>query len=395
MIGIGTPMSADFRHSPLDGSLEIPGVTGARTGLSTPVVTFYAWDDALLGKQTTVDGKLLSPTIQNTGGKIATAGTPDEHSKKSGKSGKLRFFNPKATGVANFEEVSAIESVSVQKTLNDPAGRFEIELSPYSTVMADTQGMSWDHIIGDGCWVTIECVISTTSNAVETVTVMHGKVDSVTTGLSASDAGLSASCKISGRDIAAAPMDTPIYFNPYDDALKSNLAGRAMLEVLSNGEGATNALSGPPHVCVVKMLKAATSQGISYGFSPKVPKDFPGVGTDNTWASLIEWDKYVGKVRGMVFNPGVLQPGNQNSVWQWTAAYQNPAMNEMYLDTAVDGTSYFVFRERPFVNLKDGADSPWFKLKPFKLPMSLITNIVMTRGNNRTNHVYIQGLYGT
>ena len=395
IIDVGTPLSADFRHKPLEGSAAIPGVTGARTGLSTPVVTFYAWDDALLGKQTTPDGELLSPTIQNKGGKIPTTGKPSDHDKKGGKRGKLRFFNPKAVGVANFAEISAIESVSVQKTLNDPAGRFEIELSPYSTVSGDTQGMSWDHIIGDGCWVTIECLISTTTNETETVTVMHGKVDTVNTALVATDAGVSASCQISGRDIAAAPMDTPIYFNPYDDALKSNLAGRAMLEVLTDGEGATNALSGPPHVCVVKMLKAATSQGISYGFSPKVPPEYPNADKDGTWASLINWEKYVGKVRGQVFNPHILQPGNQNSVWQWTAAYQNPSMNEMFIDTDTKGQGYFAFRERPFVNLKDGKDSPWYKLNAYKIPMSLITQLSMNRGQNRINHVYIQGLYGS
>lgn len=252
-------------------------------------------------------------------------------------------------------------------------------------------GQPWSEVIRDGDWATINVV----KNGLESH-VMIGRVDSVGVGTQAGGHGeVNVTVTISGRDLTAAPTDTPLHFNPYDP-LHNNAAGIDMVKLFGD------AFAGQPHECVPKILTAALGDNAAnFGHPPLVPPGVFGV-TETKWSTGLDIVARVAECRGFLFAPALLNMGQVQSLWQLAAQYSNPAFNEMWLDTDPDAGNanagrkgYLNFRERPFVNLADGANSPWYKLPEHVVPLSTATALNLSRGRNRVNYVQFLGAFAS
>ncbi len=252
-------------------------------------------------------------------------------------------------------------------------------------------GQTWTSVLQDGDWATINVV----KNGRE-VHVMEGRVDSLRVAITAgADGANDVTVTISGRDLTAAPVDTPLHFNPYDP-LHNNAAGIDMVKLFGD------AFAGRPHEAIPKILTAALGDNAAnFGHPPLVP---PGVFkvTETKWSDGIDIVARVAECRGFLFAPALLNNGQVQSLWQLANQYCNPTFNEMWLDTDPDGgdvvggrKGFLNLRERPFVNIADGGNSPWYKLPAHVVPLSTVTGISLTRGRNRVNYVQFLGAFAS
>lgn len=252
-------------------------------------------------------------------------------------------------------------------------------------------GKPWPDVLQDGDWATINVV----KNGKE-YHLMLGRLDSVRVALQSGGHGENdVTVTLVGRDLTAAPIDTPLHFNPYDP-LHNNAAGIDMVRLFGD------AFAGQPHECVPKILTAALGDNAAnFGHPPQVPPGVFGVSTGK-WSDGLDIVARVAACRGFLFAPSLLNMGQVQSLWQLASQYANPAFNEMWLDTDPDPGSavtgrkgYLNFRERPFVNISDGSNSPWFKLTEHVVPLSTVSAINLARGRNRVNYVQFMGAFAS
>jgi len=283
----------------------------------------------------------------------------------------------------NTDLTGPLRRVTVRKMLGEGAGSFQIAAKHYM-VGGPHDGRPLATLIKDGDWITINAV----KNGVESH-LMVGRIDTVGMSVGVSGRGaIEQQVTLSGRDLTAAALDVPVYFNPYDPA-HSNVAGVAMASILTT-------FSGRPSAVVPALLLDFLKAGGSFGQQHMVPAGVWAKETKTPWAQHIDVESYVQELRGFVHIPQVLQSPGANPVWQFARAYQNPTMNEMWLETRFQDVEaprkgYLVFREKPFVNAADTTYSPWFDLKTHDVPYSRLTRLSLSKGRDRVNHVMVIG----
>lgn len=287
--------------------------------------------------------------------------------------------------------VGDIVQVQTTKQLGDAAGTWSVTCKGQVYGDIAQGGQAWSDVLRDGDWVTINIV----KNGVESH-LMLGRIDAVrVAAMSGGHGENDVTVTVEGRDLTAAAIDTPVYFNPYDP-LHNNAAGIDMVKLFGD------AFAGQPHECVPKILTASLGDnGANFGHPPLVPPGVFGV-TEARWSDGIDIVARVAECRGFLFAPALLDMGQVPALWQLATQYSNPAFNEMWLDTDPDAGSsatgrkgYLNFRERPFVNVADGAASPWFKLVEHVVPLSVVQAMNLSRGRNRVNHVMFLGAFAS
>jgi len=252
-------------------------------------------------------------------------------------------------------------------------------------------GKTWSSVIRDGDWATINVV----KNGVESH-IMIGRVDTVAVAIQAGAHGEpSVTVIITGRDSTASPIDTPLHINPFDP-LHNNAAGIDMYRLFGD------VFAGAPHECVPRILTSALGDNhANFGHPPMAPEGVFGL-TEMRWSDGVDIVARVSECRGFLFAPALLNLGQVQSLWGLANQYANPSFNELWLDTdptpgfAFLGRKvYLNFRERPFVNVFDGADSPWYKLAGHIAALSTVQAINLSRGRNRVNYVNFQGSFAS
>jgi hypothetical protein len=83
------------------------------------------------------------------------------------------------------------------------------------------------------------------------------------------------------------------------------------------------------------------------------------------------------------------------SLWSFLDTYRNPPLNELFIDyLSTDGGDprpAVVAREKPFVNVDAGRNSPWFDLPEHIIPAWEIESISVRQGANRINFIMCYG----
>ena len=287
--------------------------------------------------------------------------------------------------------VGDIQQFQTTKPLAGNGGSFSVTCKGKVYGDPELGGKPWSDVLIDGDWVDVGVVKNGTEYH-----IMLGRIDAVSVSVQAGGGGeADVTVTISGRDLTAPAIDTPLYFNPYDPR-HNNAAGSEMIRLFGDS------FSGRPHEAVPKILtRAMSDNAVNFGHPPKVP---PGVFQTQAvkWSEGIDITSRVGQCRGFLFAPNLLNGGQVQSLWALANQYANPALNEMWLDTDPAPVNpergrngYLNFRERPFVNPADGDDSPWFRLVSHEVPLSSVQAINLTHGRNRINHITYVGVFSS
>lgn len=287
--------------------------------------------------------------------------------------------------------VGDIQSFQTTKPLDGDGGSWTVTAKGLVYGDLAQAGKTWTSLLQDGDWVTINVV----KNGRD-MHLMTGRVDGCRVAATASGEGAAVvTVTVNGRDLTAAPVDTPLHFNPYDP-LHNNVAGIDMVKLFGDS------FAGRPHEAVPKILTAALGDNAAnFGHPPKVPAGVFGV-LPGKWSDGIDITQRVAACRGFLFAPALLNLGSAQSLWKLAQQYANPTFNEMWLDTDVNEgdfvagrKGYLNFRERPFVNLAEGLGSPWFKLPMNTVPLSTVKGMDLARGKNRVNYVQFLGAFAS
>jgi len=258
-------------------------------------------------------------------------------------------------------------------------------------------------------------------------TLMIGRIDSVDVAVASGSGGEPAyDLSISGRDAQGVFQDTPLYFNPYDPAT-NNANGRIMAQVLQ----AAGTIGGTPGEVISLVLSLSGDSKAMLGYPPLLPNHgviegpyllFSPESADDLLDSGFRHDVFpfwygldsthVYKTFGYIHAWDLTQVGEYTPLWQLAQRYQNPEYNEMWIDTKppsplpytgrglgedadVDETVshdrrlFLHFREKPFVNLHEAEESPWFRLAAWPVWTPYIRSISAHRGGNRVNHIHV------
>ena len=289
-------------------------------------------------------------------------------------------------GLSRAETRTIVGDVIACSTQSQFAGgQWSVKLKGVAYGLPHTAGRAWPDLIVDGDWVIIDFL----KNGQKQNAII-GRVDNLNVHAAAASTGATdITVTITGRDATAAVQDTPLYFNPYDP-LHNNVAGVAMADMFGDS------LAGQPHDIIPRLLVDGTKTGVNYGHPPLVPPGIFDPFNTTPWTKGIDATSRVSSVRGTMFAPSILTPGHTQRLWEFTKQWQNPAFNELWLDSDPDDvgdprTVYLHFRERPFVNSAQGLDSPWFQLANHPIDLSTVQSISLSRGRNRMNHIQVIG----
>ena len=316
-------------------------------------------------------------------------------------------FEPGAWGNPQF--VGPIKSVRTSKAMGQGSGTFTVVAKPFaewapltpeesveSTEPAHTDA-SIVKYVDSGDWIEIVVYkadprLPASLGAVRTLLV--GKVDSVSLEISPSLPGGKggSTVRIEGRDVGSVYEDTLIYFNPYDP-LHSNPEGRDMAKIVPD-------IAGSPGDIVLQLLGLVGDVPAHFGVQPKTPDG--GLWTANPFSQPVAFADVVttleSPTRGTIFDPAMLSPGT-TPLWSFVDTYGVPQLNEVWVDTTgeeagpqFDGRnrySYLHVREKPFVNLTDGENSPWFSLPTRVVHIGEIKSASLRRGDNRYNYLNV------
>jgi hypothetical protein len=300
--------------------------------------------------------------------------------------------------------VGPITSIDASKDLGDASGQFTVECKVAADWVGTGQSVDASGPLGadnsvhkyveHGDW--LEIVAYKSDPRVEgspARTLMVGKVDSVALTIRPPMRGGS-TVTIQGRDVGAVYEDTMVYFNPYDP-LHSNPEGVDMATML-------NDIAGAPTDVVADVLSLAEQPSALFGVLPEVPDS--GLWAARS-ASSVPWGEVVrrefGASRGTVFAPSLLSPGQSTSLWDFAQTYSVSELNELYVDTdyrdlgpgagqAGDTRKATVYMyEKPFVNLTDGVNSPWFKKRPVVVALQEVAAANLRRAGERINYLSV------
>ena len=329
--------------------------------------------------------------------------------------GPIDAINEPGSGGERSEVVGTITRVQTSKNLGTVAGTFSISaavFAEWSGVLASAgpevasrNDNSIHKFVDSGDWVEINVVRCSDESGQERVferSVMVGKVDSVSLSINPPSAG---GCRVTidGRDAGSVWADIPLYFNVYDPA-RNNAIGENMIKAIHD-------VSGRPDEIVMQMLGLVDNPVTTYGVPPVVPDS--GLWTGST-RSTLEWrecwsTRFVSKnTRGIVSDPNMLTPNSYTPLWDFVETYGVPQLNEIWVDTlpselgplntpvnaaggdAPEGRYAYIFmREKPFVCLQHGEDSPWYGLGVTTIWMQEVKSSNLRRGEQRYNHINV------
>lgn len=294
---------------------------------------------------------------------------------------------------------AALVSCSHEKRLGDPSGTFAIGLREGS--------LDIRREIRAGDWV----VIHWTRNG-EKLPGMLGVIERVSRSRRSVDGALAEEWQIQGRDFGRIFQITSIWFDDYTN-YQNNAGGQILGARMGFVPG------GAPNQVVNRIVEAWLGQGD------------PGrgiVGGSWRWPSGLEYlgeyfaeglrsvvgqgdplplgvtaqpvtafgfaDTGTINLRGESFDEASLFSPNEGTfLWDLMTEWSNPMLNELFADQIVDGGSNpeqpvpaLFHRERPFVNVDEGQDSPWFKVRTHRLPFdAFFTTDVSTNDAERLN----------
>ena len=248
-------------------------------------------------------------------------------------------------------------------------------------------GKAWTDLIEEGDWWAIDVVKNGTEQGLS-----FGRIDQVGVSIQSNMGEGVVGITVQGRDIGFALEDTPIMFNPHDPDY-DNVVGIPMLTVIDRAVGRAD------QVIVNAVTGLMGGRGLQpfSGHTRAPPGLTAGSDPNGTrWVDFIDFDRCVQKnLRGELLAQPMFTPSGGLSIWQYLQAWNNPVMNEMYLDAlALPGfpkRACFVLREKPFVNTVDGLKSPWFGLRTHRIDASMVAGMNIAQGPNRKNYVSLAG----
>jgi len=282
--------------------------------------------------------------------------------------------------------------VETNKRMGQPTGTWSVGLKGQVT-SGRYAGSYWGNLLEEGDWVTIDAL----KNGLER-NMMIGRIDTIQVSVSAGGTGeANVQITVSGRCVAAPLSDTPIYFNPYD-AEHDNASGLD-LAAITGVVGLMDAGS-----LITRTIKGLMGKDGLFGGHVRIPDSLSG-GINLYWIDALDPESAVSfTLRGKAV-PQMIASEGAPSIWAFMESWRNPVFNEMWIDspaTVSDYRKFYLFvRERPFVNKEEGSWSPWFSLMTRYVDAAFVTQVNITKGANRVNHlmltaelVYMKDAYG-
>lgn len=282
--------------------------------------------------------------------------------------------------------------VETAKQISSPTGTWSVTLKG-EVQSGQYAGQFWGDLLEDGDWVTIDFL----KNGVVR-NAMIGRIDqigvAVTTGATGEPI---VQVTVSGRDAASPISDTPIYFNPYDS--EHDNASGLDLSAITGVVGLMDA-----GALITRTVKGIMGKNGLFGGHTQIPDSLSG-GLNLFWIDMLDPESRVSfSLRGKAI-PQMIASEGAPSIWSFMEGWKNPVFNEMWIDSPAvvpNNRKFYLFvRERPFVNQKEGKESPWFKLATRKVDAAFIQSLTLTKGANRVNHamitqelVYMKDAYG-
>lgn len=294
--------------------------------------------------------------------------------------------------------------VLVNKNISGAPGTTQMVLKP-KVATGPLRGAAVADLVEEGDWFE---VLALKNNKL--VQLMVGRIDAVNLQTAVGQQGAAETLvSVAGRDFSFALTDTPLYFNPWDEAW-DNFRGNLMFQII--GEG----LSGSPNDLIKAIITGIFSNGRALGGALRIPTSVQqqlvipalqgnpaatplgnddGFQATNKWFDFLDLRKaFQSRLRGEVITTNALTQNAASSILDFIRAWMNPVMNEFWMDTnalAEDRRGYVFFREKPFVNATEGLESPWYRLVRHFVDRRELTSVNLTRGLNRINHIWLVG----
>ena len=301
-------------------------------------------------------------------------------------------FSPKTASLISF---------SYNKRLGACSGSISITLKARkeSFDLFGRQGKLWTDLVKIGDWWMIE-IYKNEKNYV----LAFGIVDSIGLNVSVGGSGsVESVVSVMGRDFGFGLEDTPVYFNPYDPTI-DNAAGINMIQILKS-------VTGNPGAVVQAIIRGFMGvsalpagvpfpPGVSWGLveAPLGIATLPG----SPWGSVLNSDSALlggtvqDRLRGGTLLTSLITPTSGGSVWDLVQSWANLPMNEVFVDVSplkglLTPSANLVVREKPFENLIDTVNSPWFKLTTWDVDARLLSGLNLNQGGNRFNYIQMIG----
>jgi hypothetical protein len=294
---------------------------------------------------------------------------------------------------------TSLVSYDWRKSLGEPSGKIEITLKAYSVETiggAPQPSIPWTKRIKEGDWWTLDVI----KNGQKFQTGF-GKIDKISLSIAAGGNGSGVTVvRVSGRDFAFGLESTPVYFNPHDEAI-DNAVGVNMLRILDS-------VDGKPDAVIVNLIKGLMGYGrvenpILGGYF-RVPTGITST-LSTKWVSGLNTDptSFPGgtvqdNLKGMALLTSLITPTGAPSVWSLCDAWRNPCLNELFIDCSATPpklpggrSASLIMREKPYENIVDGLNSPWFKLRNWNVDARTLTMLAIEKGANRVNHLLLLG----
>ena len=272
------------------------------------------------------------------------------------------------------------------KNLGEAAGSINITLKGFKRRGNPLHaGKAWTQLIKEGDWWGIDIIKNGKAQGLS-----FGKIDTVGVDIAGSGEG-AVVVTVSGRGFGYALNDTPLFFNPHVAEL-DNVVGTQMMQVVNTAFGSASEV-------IVNVIN-----GFMGGLAPqsghhKIPAGMVAgerfLDGRVKWINGLDTNSCVfGNLRGKLLTQPMFTPTPQ-ALWDYLQAWRNPVLNEMFIDVkATPGypkQACLKVREKPFVNVTDGDNSPWFRLTTHEIDATMIRSINVSQGANRINYVSLSG----
>ena len=307
--------------------------------------------------------------------------------------------------------VTSLVSYTFEKEFGSAAGRVRLQLKSYaegctfipvgSASQPARNGDPWVDLLDQGDWWELQIIRNG-----QLLQVGGGVIDEIFLELNEASGAITRVATVGGRDIGFGLEDVPVYFNPHDP-LADNALGINMLTIIDSQVGRSDQLIRNMIEGMFGLKNSTTLLGShiqvppslrrSKLITPTLAERDPNatLGRVEYWIDLMDLRTHMQETRGETFvAQSVLQADNQSqSVWAFITAWQNPVLNELYVDinpfeAALRG--YVVLRERPFVNAIDEYGQ-WNAVPTAVVEAGTLTGASLSKGQNRINHVLLVG----
>lgn len=285
---------------------------------------------------------------------------------------------------------SSLVSWDYVQMVGQPNGQCQIVLKPKKVGGAPgKKDVPWPELIEEGDWWVIDVIKNGTRQ-----NVSWGRIDNITVSASAGGTGTSVvRVVVTGRSAGAIWTDIPVYFNPYD-GVNDNAAGVVLQKISDIVVGSADKLV----VNYLKGMLGGNASGLSLlGGQIKLPQGLGNLLLPSRFLDAVDFTSHVENLiaRGVANTANVIRSKGGGSVWEFVDAWRNPAVNELFVDTAPT-PSYpkrlnVYMREKPFVNTAAALASPWYLLPTWNFDATLLQSVNLSRGRGRINHIQLVG----